>query len=65
MTTIEDVFAMETRLTDAKNVHRASMGWVTQKELRAVAGDDTALADAIFKEIQTILAQTSKSPLKA
>jgi hypothetical protein len=65
MTTIEDVFAMQTRLANAKNAHRAAMNWVTQKEVRAVAGGDTALADAIFKEIQTILAPPSKSPLKA
>jgi hypothetical protein len=59
MTTIEDVFALETRLKQCKNAHRAASNWVTQNELRAASGGNTALADAIFKEVQTVLAESS------
>jgi hypothetical protein len=59
ITTIEDVFALETRLKECKNAHRAASNWVTQNELRAFAGGDTALADAIFKEVQIVLAESA------
>jgi hypothetical protein len=59
MTTIEDVFALETRLKQCKNAHRAASNWVTQNELRAASGGNTALADAIFKGVQTVLAESS------
>jgi hypothetical protein len=57
MTTIDDVFAMGARLKECKNAYRAASNWVTQSELRAAAHGDTALADAIFKEIQVLLAE--------
>ena len=57
MTTLEDTFAMGARLKELKNAHRAASSWVTQDELRAAANGDVALADAIFKEIQAILAE--------
>jgi len=65
ITTIEQVIAMEARLQERKNAFRAASNWITQNELRTVAHGDTALADDIFEEVQTILAQSSKSPLDA
>lgn len=65
MATIEHVFAMQARLQERKNAHRAASNWITQNELRALAGGNTALADAIFEEVQTVLIQSSKSPLDA
>jgi hypothetical protein len=57
MTTIEDVLAMGARSRECKNAHRAASNWVTQSELRAAAHGNTALADAIYNEIQAILAE--------
>jgi|SRR3954471_17815773 hypothetical protein len=61
MTTSADAFAMETRLKECKNAHRAASNWVTQNELRAVSHGNTAIADAIFKEVQSVLAESKKA----
>lgn len=61
MTTIEQVIAMQVRLQERKNAHRAASNWITQNELRTVAHGNTALADEIFEEVQTILAQSAKA----
>jgi hypothetical protein len=64
MATLEDVLAMHARLQECKNAHRAALNWITRDELRALAGGNTALGDSIFDEVQMLIAQKSKSPLR-
>jgi hypothetical protein len=63
MATLEDVLAMHARLQECKNAHRAALNWITQDELRALSRGKTAVADAIFDEVQKLLPQASKPPL--
>jgi len=65
MTTIEQVIAMEARLSERKHAFRAASNWITQNELRTVARGDNVLADEIFEEVQTILAQSAKASQNA
>jgi hypothetical protein len=54
--TAEDLLRLEKRLRALKMEHRASVQWVTQEELRAFASGDTKQADAIYAEVQRLLA---------
>lgn len=61
MATIEDVFAMQARLQERKNAHRVASNYITRNELRALSGGNTAVADALFEEIQMVLTKSSRS----
>lgn len=65
MSTKEDVLAMQARLKRLKDAHRATSNWITQSELLALSGGNTAIADAVFEEVQKLLAETRVSPADA
>lgn len=65
MSSKEDVVAMQARLKRLKDAHRATSNWITHEELLALSGGNIALADAIFEEVQKLLAETAMSPLDA
>ena len=54
MATREDVEAMQRRLKARKQAHRAASGWITRDELVKFARGNTALADAIYDELQLL-----------
>jgi hypothetical protein len=59
MSTTEDILAMAARLKQAKDAHRFASNWITQQELVTLAGGNTELADAVFEEVQKLLAETA------
>ena len=65
MSSLEDVRAMQARLKQVKDAHRAASNWITQRELQTIAGGDTALAAAVFAEVQKVLAETRVAPADA
>lgn len=52
---VEDVLAMSARLQALKARHRQAVGWVTNQELRGMAGNQPVLADHVHQEVQKLL----------
>jgi hypothetical protein len=56
MASYDDLFDMDSRQKALKNAYRASRQWVTQSELHSMARGNEELADAVYAEVQKILA---------
>lgn len=53
--TLDHVLQMEQRQKAEKNAYRATVGWVSQAELLAMAGNNAEIADAVFAEVKKLL----------
>jgi hypothetical protein len=61
---LDDMLDMEKRLKALKNAHRASIGWVSRSELRAMSSS-AEQADAVYAAIRKLLREESQDPMQA
>jgi hypothetical protein len=57
MQSLEAIFAMQRRQNLQKIAHRSAVQWVTQTEVRDMSGGKDQLSDAVFAEVQRLLAE--------
>jgi hypothetical protein len=55
VTSVNDVLAKEARMHSLKAKHRQEVGWITNSELQQMSGNNPALADQVYKEVQKLL----------
>jgi hypothetical protein len=55
--TLSEMLEMQKRQNDQKIAHRAASQWVTKGELQNMSSGNPELADAVFEEVQELLAQ--------
>jgi hypothetical protein len=56
MTSVDDVLQMQARQKALKDSHRVAVQWITREELLDMAKGNQALADALYLEVQKVLA---------
>jgi hypothetical protein len=62
VSTMEELRAVQARVKRQKDAHRAASNWITQEELLSFADGNTSVADAVFEEVQKLLAEEPPRP---